>query len=48
MVVNVYVGHMSYFHKPSADGSMMDACMYYLNFFVSLVVMLSPRLKIHA
>ena len=29
MVVNVYVGHMSYFHKPRVDGSMMDACMYY-------------------
>ena len=41
--VNVYVGHMSYFHKPRTDGWMMHVCiilslrlmfsMYYLNFF---------------
>ena len=43
LMVNVYVEHISYFHKPRADGWMMHVCIilslrlmfsvYYLNFF---------------
>ena len=57
-MVNVYVEHISYFHKPRADGWMMHVCIilslrlmlnvYYLNDFISLILMLSLGLMIHA